>query len=236
MGGTKLYSSWSSKKSKKITSGTVAKYSKTPVISLTGSNFKNTISWNKLSGAAGYEVSYKKGAKGAWTVLKRTSTLKITHSVTHGVYYYYRVRAYQDKPDGSRIYGNYSEEESLIQYYSPSYRAIMTGKTYTSTSVVVMAVVNYGDCNMTLYARNARLFDHDYSSFNRNLQLVNEDLEPISSVKIAPGDTEIICFLVRGSATWVDKKTSIYYEFKYDGMDYYAFSSYYAGTYYYKNN
>ena len=242
VGGSNRYSSWSSKKTAKITLGTASVFAKTPVVKVATADkrFTNTVSWNKLSGASGYEISFKKG-NGSWTVLKRANQLKINHDVTHGVYYYYRVRAYSDKKDGSRVYGGYSNTVRKIQYYSPSFSVLTLGKTDPEISFYMMSVTNNGNYNLVFYSRNSMMIDSDYASYNRDTFLIDTDdltenhtLRKVSSLTIAPGDTKILIYWVKGDPTWVDSRTTLFYEFKYDGIEYAGYTSHNSGSHYYK--
>ncbi len=246
VGGTNYYSSWSSARSVRITAGTATIFTQTPSVSIKAESdtMANTLTWKKLSGATGYEISYKKGDNGNWGVLKRITQTKITHKVTHGVYYYYRVRAYKDKADGSRIYSSYSAEKSMMHYYKPSYRTYITDRSDADTLYFMMAIENTGSCNLRIYSRNARLIDRDYTSFNRDMYLIdneemlnNKTLKGISSLVIKPGEIKIVTFWVEGNnSTLVDNKSTLYYEFNYDGVDYYAYTSKYYGTSFYEDH
>lgn len=240
--GSNRYSSWSSAKTAKITQGAAPVFAKTPVVKVANADkrFTNRVYWNKLSGASGYEVSFKKG-NGSWTVLKRANQLQINHDVTHGANYYYRVRAYSDKKDGSRLYGGYSNIVRKIQYYSPSFSILTLDKTDPEITFYLMSVTNKGNYNLVFYSRNSMLIDHDYTSFNRDTFLIDSDalseyhtLREAPWITIAPGETKILTYWVKGDPTWVDPKTTLFYEFKYDGVEYVGYTSHNSGSYYYK--
>ena len=240
--GSNRYSSWSSAKTAKITQGAAPVFAKTPVVKVANADkrFTNRVYWNKLSGASGYEVSFKKG-NGSWTILKRANQLQINHDVTHGANYYYRVRAYSDKKDGSRVYGGYSNIVRKIQYYSPSFSILTLDKTDPEISFYLMSVTNKGNYNLVFYSRNSMLIDHDYTSFNRDTFLIDSDalseyhtLREAPWITIAPGETNILTYWVKGDPTWVDPKTTLFYEFKYDGVEYVGYTSHNSGSYYYK--
>ena len=241
VGSEKLYSDWSAAKSVKISKGTVKTFGKTPSITVTGENggLKNTVSWKKLSGASGYEVYFKKGSSGTWSKAGSTTGVSYIHSVTHGVRYYYKVRAYQELADGSRIYGKYSGEKSKLQYFSPKYSVVMSDDTKSSTSGVAMAITNNGVGNLRIYSKDAVLMDDDYSKYDRLLYLSNTrrgkvDISEAKYIDIKPGTTEIIAFIVKGDDTWYDERTTVGYKFRYDGVNYKAISSCYYGTHYEK--
>lgn len=154
--------------------------------------------------------------------------------MTHGVGYYYKVRAYKDKKDGSRIYGDYSNEVNQIQYYLPSFNIVTSDKTHINHSAFVMAVTNNGDYNLLIDSDGARLRDADYTNYDRDLQLVDTSLNPLSSQIIPPGKMAFVCFVVKGAPTWVDSRTRVYFDFKYDGIWYWGVTSHDYGTNYYK--
>lgn len=69
------------------------------------------VSWNKISGAKGYEIYRKTGSSGSYTRIKTItsgSTLSYTNkSLTKGKTYYYKVRAYKIVND-KKLYSSYS--------------------------------------------------------------------------------------------------------------------------------
>lgn len=69
---------------------------------------KAAISWKKVSGASGYQVSRSAKKTGTFTTVKTTSSLKYTNtSLTSKKTYYYKVRAYKTI-NGVRYYGRWS--------------------------------------------------------------------------------------------------------------------------------
>ena len=240
VGSAKVYSPWSAAKSVKISKGTAKTFAKTPVINVKGhdNELKNTISWAKLSGATGYEVYAKKGTNGTWTKVKVTTSLQYVHKVTHGVWYYYKVRAYQDLADGSRIYGKYSGEKEMLQYYKPNFSVFTSSKSNSSTDMFLLMITNNGVGTLRIYSKGAHSSDNDYSSYNRQLYLadVTEDhmnfYDELSYMDIKPGETKIVTFMSKEGKTWYDSKTRVYYEFRYDGVNYYGVTSNYYGSSY----
>ncbi len=100
-------------------SGTVKKTfkivpAKTTLKSLSMSGKSIKVTWSKVSGASGYGV-YRKTSDGSWKLIKTItsgSTVSYTDSsVTAGVKYYYRVRAYKTS-GSSKIWGSYSSSKS----------------------------------------------------------------------------------------------------------------------------
>ena len=239
VGSTKLCSPWSASKSIKINKGAAKTFAKTPTIKVKAHDveLENTISWKKLAGASGYEVYFKKGNNGSWKKAGATTGLSYTHKVGHGAWYYYKVRAYQNLADGSRIYGKFSKEDKMLQYYNPNFRVFMSSSTDYSTSCVVLSITNNGVSTLRIYSEGACLRDYDSSGFDRQLYLTKTSggrasLEKAKYIDIKPGQTDLIAFEVIGNNTWYDKKTRVYYAFRYDGVDYVASSSSYYGTHY----
>lgn len=117
---------------------------------------------------------------------------------------------------------------------TPKLEAILSSKTKTSTSVIVMSVKNNGDRTLRINS-NAALLDRDYDKFDRDLRLIDEDtIMPISYLDIAPGKSKFVVFEVIGNRTWYDKKSTIVYQFKYRNKTYKIASSSYYGTYFIK--
>ena len=76
--------------------GTAGKYYSTPVLSgAKASSEGTTVSWKKVSGAAGYAV-YRKPSGGKWEMIATTTSSGYTDKATlaNGKIYYYTVRAY----------------------------------------------------------------------------------------------------------------------------------------------
>ncbi len=241
VGNERLYSAWSASKSIKISKGTASTFAKTPAISVKAhdTELKNIISWKKLSGATGYDVYFKKGVNGSWAKAGSTKTISYTHKVGHGVRYYYKVRAYQDLADGSRIYGKFSKESSMLQYFSPNFSVFMSSSPRSNASSVVLSITNNGVSTLRIYSKDAFMRDYDSTVFNRLLYLTKSsaghaDLAEAKYIDIKPGTSALIAFAVIGNDTWYDKRTRVYYQFRYDGVDYVASSSNYYGTTYNK--
>ena len=239
--GEKLYSDWSSAKKVKIKSGAVKSYKKKPSIKVTkiSGEFRNKISWSKLSNAAGYEVYVKKGEKGKWTKIGTTKSTSLEHSVTHGVWYFYKVRAYQELAEGTRLTGPYSAEKKSLHYYKPNFTVWMSSETDPSAGLFALVINNRGQGTMRIYSRNASLLDSDYTNFNRKLYLSKSttgyvDLGEASYMDIKPGEEKWAIFLTKEGNTWYDAKSMIFYDFRYDGVDYRAYSSSSYGTDYYR--
>ncbi|MGI6175478.1 MAG: lectin like domain-containing protein [Christensenellales bacterium] len=95
------------------------------------------LSWAKISGASGYQISRATSANGAFSSLTtRTggSTTSYTHKgLTTGKTYYYKVRAFRNV-NGSRVYGPFSAVQSAKA--APKKPAVkVTGLTYDTVKL-----------------------------------------------------------------------------------------------------
>ena len=74
------------------------------------------VTWNKITGANGYEIYRKTGSSGTYSRIKTVtsgSTLSYTNSsLTKGKTYYYKVRAYKNV-NGKKLYSSYSSVKSV---------------------------------------------------------------------------------------------------------------------------
>ena len=188
------------------------------------------VSWGKITGAAKYRV-YRKTGSGSWTKVTDTAATTYTDkNVKNGIKYTYTVRCLNSA--GNPV-SSFDSTGKSITYTSESPAfSVLTLDSASSTSIVVMSVTNRGNYNLTIYSNGAFLADSSLSSFNRYLYLIDEDLNRLSSITIYPGGTAVVIFAVDGDRTWYDRKTKIYYKFKYDGLMYLGMSSNYYGNYY----
>ncbi|MCM1393188.1 MAG: fibronectin type III domain-containing protein, partial [Ruminococcus sp.] len=88
----------------------------TPTLKATAGTKQATLSWNKISGATGYEIymsTKKDSVYKKVTTIKKNGTVKYTKkSLKKGTTYYFKVRAYKTV-DGKTIYGAYSGVKSV---------------------------------------------------------------------------------------------------------------------------
>lgn len=96
---------------------TVAVMPESPVV--TGISPKTTralISWNEISGAAGYQIWMSTSESGSYYIVKSITDGEITfytkYDLTSGSTYYFKVRAYTDV-DGIKTFSDYSEIVSV---------------------------------------------------------------------------------------------------------------------------
>lgn len=118
----------------------------------------------------------------------------------------------------------------------PKYKVSMVRETDPAMSAALLLLKNTGTQPMRIYSKNARLIDGTYYAYNRNLVLISFDdvmnhdtITPVSWVDIQPGQEAYLPFIVDGSPTWYDYKSTIRFEFSYDGERYLASNSLYYG-------
>ena len=195
--------------------------------------------YSGITGASGYEVYYRieKGSsisawKKAGTTTARSMKIKAKHGKT--TFYSFKVRAYKKRADGSVIYTNYSAASNgKAIYYSPNFSTFMLSEAQSSTILVGVNITNNGKFTMRVYSAGAQLIDHDYSSYDRDLWMVDHDANDISYIDIPSGGSATAYYAVKGKPTWYDSKSTIRYKIKYDGGLYWVRSSSYYGSSYY---
>ncbi len=84
-----------------------------PTVSLKVSSKTAVISWDKCTGADGYQVYYSTSKNGKYKKLKSTSALSFKKTgLTSGKKYYFKVRSYK-KTSSATIYGEFSNAKSV---------------------------------------------------------------------------------------------------------------------------
>lgn len=108
------------------------------------------------------------------------------------------------------------------------------------TNAFAFTIVNRKSKTLTVYSDGARLIDNDYSSYNRNLRMVDPD-EITNNHRIVylsqasmKGNAMTIFLFDSATNTWYDKKSTIKFYFSYDGVKYVCYASAYYGTQVYK--
>ena len=242
--GTNYYGAWSAVKSVTIKKGKTIYFEGTPKISrldvVDGDVDAFRVNYKAVTGADGYQIYYQveqNSKLSAWKLAGKTTGNSLEVKVKHGknIFYFFRMRAYKKRADGTVIYSRYSAEtDGTALYYNPDFATFMLSDAKSSTNFVLIRITNNGKFNLRVYSSRAKLLDHDYDSYDRDLQLIDSDLNAISYVDIPAGEAVLVSFMVKsGGPTWYDKKTDIRYRFRYDGGMYYAYSSAYYGTNYY---
>ena len=92
---------------------TTATKSATPTLKATAGIDKAALSWNKVTGATGYEVYYATSQNGTYKKLKTTTATSYTQNkLTTGKTYYFKVRTYA-VTDDAKVYSNFSSVKSV---------------------------------------------------------------------------------------------------------------------------
>lgn len=113
--------------------------------------------------------------------------------------------------------------------------------TVYSTWYCPLYLKNNGSSAVRVYSQGAYHIG-SYSSYNRNLRMVNYDkaynentVEYMDYIDIQPGQEAYLLFQVQGSSTYYSNRSKIQYRFQYDGSNYIgSSSSYYGHGYYYR--
>ncbi len=107
--GKKFYSDYTS-----VVSAVTKLAKPAGVKAVSASSTSIKLSWNKVTGAAGYQVWKATAADGTYTALGSGSDLsRVSSSLTCGSTYYYKVRAYAEI-NGKKYYGDYSAVVSVV--------------------------------------------------------------------------------------------------------------------------
>ncbi len=245
---TTYYGAWSSTKAVSIKKGNTITLKGTPKITSADpvyGELARTVKYSGVTGATGYQVYYRveKGSsvsawKSAGTTTAKSMKIKVKHGKT--TYYSFKVRAYKKRADGSTIYSKFSSPtHGLSLYARPDVITVMSDETKSSTTYVLAGVANNGNYTLRIYSKNAMLIDNDYSSYDRNLKLVDTDAlkkgvtRYISYVDIPAGTSKVLAFVVASDkATWYDEKSTLSFRALYDGAKYtYRLSNYYGTRY-----
>jgi hypothetical protein len=100
---------------KETTTTTVTKPKKVTIKKVKAGKKKATVTWQKVTGASGYEVWMKTGS-GAFKKVKSLSAKKSSLTVKKlkaGKKYTFKVRAYKKGADGKKVYGAYSKKKTI---------------------------------------------------------------------------------------------------------------------------
>ena len=210
---------------------------KTPTAKAESAENGIKISWKKISGATGYMIQRRSADKngnfkGSWTNVATVGNVaSYLANNGHGTYYHYRVRAIYKK-NGVTSYGAYSGATSgWITYSYPNLGFFVNYNTDSTCVAIPVHITNNGKYTLRVYSAGARLRDAQYTSFNRNLYIGDEDnsFKYMKYEDIKPGEDEWVVFCVDGRKTWYDKKSRVTCKFRYDGVDYWGSFSYYYG-------
>lgn len=121
-----------------------------------------------------------------------------------------------------------------VPYDEPDINIFTSDKTDNDASLVGMLITNNGNKKLVV-DRVGELTDEQYESFNRLLSLINAETADsyIEKLTIKPGETKRVFYLTLPDETWYDKKSTITWYAKYDGVSYIFYTSNYYGTVYF---
>ena len=195
-----------------------------------------TVKWKKNSSVTGYQIRYstKNSMENSVkkTIAGKNKDKKVVKGLSAGKKYYVQLRTYKTV-NGVRYYSSWSSKKTVTTRTKPNFSVFMSddwGKGYW----ILMHVTNNGNKPITFYSKGAHSIDSDYDIYDRDLTLadVNDagtDIEIYSSVTVYANSSGMIMWYTPDK-TWIDEKTTVFYYFKYDGVEYHAFSSSYYGT------
>jgi Zn-dependent metalloprotease/uncharacterized protein YjdB/fibronectin type 3 domain-containing protein len=232
VGSTKVYSSYS-------TVVTTKPVPSVPASARAGLSAYNSIkiSWNAVSGASGYQIYRSTSSTGTYTWLTTTTSTSYTNkALPTNKIYYYKIRAYRTV-GSTRLYGSYSPVVSAVTRspYSPYFSTQSPAQTNSYTSYVGFYLTNYGLTTLRVYSSGSYLSDDDFSSYDRDLQMVHPSTyADISWIEFPSGSSGWVWFRVKGNPTWYDARSTIYFDFTYDGFWYRASASNYYNDKYWR--
>lgn len=188
-----------------------------------GNGFVNEVTWTSVSKATGYLVYYKVSESGKWThaasVSNRINT--ITMDVTHGQYYYWKVRPIFEK-DGITTAGSYSNVDDVMIFYTPSMRVAVSNQKVENAKTVSITIENKGACPIRILKNDAYIYNGpDKVDSYGTISLIDSTGKKLDYQDIAPGQTATVTFLLDGvKKGYYDSKTLIQFYFNYDNMKY----------------
>lgn len=167
------------------------------------------------------------------------------------IYYYFGKTGKMVRNKTLTINGNKYElgNDGAVQWYSktvepkakytvsaakPDIDIYISPKTDSDAMIVGMRITNNGSKNLIIDDLG-ELTDGNYDDFDRLLTLVDEKTaDPtIKRLVIKPGEAKNVFYLTLPDNTWYDKKSTITWYAKYDGVSYRYYTSNYYGTVFY---
>ena len=209
---------------------------KAPTVTVTNpeDEFKNIVTWTKVTGATGYQL-WQKVEGGSWKLVSTKSsseTRKVIVSVDHGKEVKWKVRAIYKK-DGITTYGGYSKIKPYIVSYAPYYGVTVPSGSKSSMRYITLTITNMGNCKMKILKAGGIYNPEEDQSQAKETVLVNSSTnKTMNSLTIAPGETKKVKFKVVGNTTEYNQEYFVGFTFHYDGVDYVGVSSAYYGNYY----
>ena len=156
--------------------------------------------------------------------------------------YYYKVRAYRTLGT-TKVGGVYSDIESnktrqpikpniiidfkntYVNYFSPD-------KSYDSPDYVGFYLYNNGQLPLTIYSKNALLYNYFDEYYNSSLVLHYD--KDYDNIQAGPSEDGFVNFYTQEYPSWYDMDSIIYFDFMYDGIMYRGYVSYNHGCGYWK--
>ena len=205
------------------------------------SNVEARITVTPVDGASGYEIFVSTDGKKTWKYLTTlfNGDLSYVYNIDHGIWHYYKAIPFYEKGN-HYCAGPESDTKSWMIYYKPNVKVWMSDSAKSNASLALISVTNKGVGTIRFYSSGARWLDHEYSTFDRNCFLFDEDeltknnrIVKLDYVDVPKGTTKDVWVMVSGSKTWYDKRTRIRMTAWYDGKYYTTYcSSYYGFSYY----
>ncbi len=126
-----------------------------------------------------------------------------------------------------------------VKGMKPNMKIAVPYETDYSLWYCPLYIKNNGSSAVRVYSQGSYHIG-SYSSFNRNLRMVNYDkaynentVEYMDYIDIQPGQEAYLLFEVQGTSTYYSNRSKIQYQFQYDGSNYIGTASSYYGHYYY---
>lgn len=164
------------------------------------------------------------------------------------IYYYFGKTGKMVKGKTLTISGNKYEfqADGAVKWYSstvepkanytvsaakPNLDIFISSRTDSDAGIVGMKITNNGTKNLIIDDLG-ELIDSQYSSFDRLLALYEGNSEEPFPKKmvIKPGEAKYVFYATLPDNSWYDKKSTIKWYAKYDGVSYLYYTSYYYGT------
>ena len=212
-----------------------ASLSKVTSLKATGTDTSIKLSWKTVSGATSYKVYRSTSKNGKYTLLTTTKNASYTDKkVTKEKTYYYKLVA--TRTVGKNVYNSAdSAIVSGITILRPNLSVWTSDETFYPIDNHVIYIENHGSKPVRIKSTGA-IIDADFESYDRLLQLIDIDTyEDLEWHQIGSNNYDFVGYRVIDSGTWYDNRTTICFEFTYDGVDYLGFVSNATGFTYIKD-
>lgn len=195
--------------------------------------FKQKVTWTKITGATEYQI-WRKDGSGSWklaTTKKSSATRAFTASVPHGKVINWKVRAIYKK-GATTTYSSYSKIKSYIISYEPYYSVKVPSASKSKMQYITISITNMGDYKMKILKEGAILNPEDESTARETVLVNSSTNKTMSSLTIDPGTTKKVKMKVVDGTMKYNKYYMVGFTFRYDGQDFVGVSSAYYGSYY----